>query len=143
MLVAGLAIAPAAATTAASALSFVATQSGGEQNTASVIGLPVENNAGGKPGDINYLVLDNTGKISTAVIGVGGFLGVGEKNVGIPYNELSFTESNGRRIATVDATKETLTNAPSYTWTEKSAMEKIEDPAKNFVSGAETNNSSK
>lgn len=143
MLVAGLAIAPVAATTSASALSFVATQGGGEQSTASVIGLPVENNAGDKLGDINYLVLDNTGKISTAVIGVGGFLGVGEKNIGIPYNELSFTEKNGRRIATVDATKETLTNAPSYTWTEKSPMEKMGDHAKNSVSGSETNNSSK
>lgn len=143
MVVAGLAIAPVAATTSASALSFVATQGAGEQSAASIIGLPVENNAGDKLGDINYLVLDNAGKISTAVIGVGGFLGVGEKNVGIPYNELTFAEKDGRRVATVDATKETLTNAPSYTWTEKSAMEKVEDRAKNSVSGSETDNSSK
>lgn len=71
--------------------------------------------------------------------------------VGVSSSKANYTsvtattklERNGRRIATVDATKETLANAPSYTWTEKSAMEKIEDPAKNFVSGAETNNSSK
>ncbi|MBS0249842.1 MAG: PRC-barrel domain-containing protein [Proteobacteria bacterium] len=121
MVVAGLAIAPVAATTSASALSFVATQGTGERSTANVIGLPVENAAGDKLGDINYLVLDSAGKISTVVIGVGGFLGVGEKNVGIPFNELSFADKDGRRVAMIDATKESLTNAPKYTWTEKSA----------------------
>lgn len=121
MVVAGLAIAPVAATTSASALSFVATQGTGERSTANVIGLPVENTAGDKLGDINYLVLDDAGKISTVVIGVGGFLGVGEKNVGIPFNELSFADKDGRRVATIDATKESLTNAPNYTWTEKTS----------------------
>jgi len=121
--IAGLAIAPVAITTTAWALSFVSTQAPGEQSTSSIIGLNVENRVGDKLGDISYLVLDNSGKVSTVVIGVGGFLGVGTKNVGVPYSEITFTTKDGQRIATVDATKESLTNAPNYVWTEKSAAE--------------------
>ena len=35
-------------------------------------------------GDINDLLFDKSGKVSAVVIGVGGFLGVGEKSVAIP-----------------------------------------------------------
>jgi hypothetical protein len=57
-------------------------------------------------------VLDNAGKISTAVIGVGGFLGVGENDVAIPYGGLRFDNKNGHRVAVRDAAKESLTSAP-------------------------------
>lgn len=136
VLVAGLAIAPVAATSSACAASFVATQSAGELSTASVIGLPVENTSGDKLGDINYLVLDNAGKISTAVIGVGGFLGVGEKNVGVPFDEMKFNEKDGRKVAVIDATKTSLESAPKYVWTEKSTMERIEDSAASMTKNA-------
>lgn len=127
---AGLAIAPVMIASSAWALSFVPSQSAGEQSTSSIIGLKVQNGFGEKLGDINYLVLDNTGKISTAVIGVGGFLGVGEKNVGVPYSELKLTNGkDGEQIAVIDATKDSLSSAPNYVWAEKSAMDKIKDGA--------------
>jgi sporulation protein YlmC with PRC-barrel domain len=136
ILIAGLAITPVAITSSAQALSFVATQAVGEQSTSSIIGLRVENSGGDKLGDINYLVLDNSGKISTVVIGVGGFLGVGEKNVGVPYGELKFNDKDGHQIAVIDATKESLTSAPNYVWTEKSAMQKLEDRASDLTNKA-------
>jgi len=123
-IIAGLAIAPALLTSSAEALSFVKTQAIGEQSTSSLIGLRVENAAGDKLGDINYLVLDNAGKVSTAVIGVGGFLGVGEKNVGVPFNEIKFSEKDGNPVALIDASKDNLSSAPNYVWTEGSAMKK-------------------
>jgi hypothetical protein len=132
-----LAIAPAALPSSAQALSFVPSQSSGEQSTSRIIGLKVQNGFGNKLGDINYLVLDSTGKVSTAVIGVGGFLGVGEKNVGVPYSELKFTnDKNGKQIAIIDATKDSLSSAPSYVWTEKSAMDKIKDGAADLTEKA-------
>jgi sporulation protein YlmC with PRC-barrel domain len=133
ILIAGLAITPVAITSSAQALSFIATQAAGEQSTSSIIGLRVENSNGDKLGDINYLVLDNSGKISTVVIGVGGFLGVGGKNVGVPYSELKFNDKDGHQIAVIDASKESLTSAPNYVWTEKSAMQKIEDRASDLT----------
>ena len=48
------------------------------------------------------------GRISTAIIGVGGFLGVGEKDVAVPFN------SAGDRYLVIDATKEALEKAPGY-----------------------------
>ncbi|HET6389031.1 PRC-barrel domain-containing protein [Hyphomicrobium sp.] len=118
VIIAGLAVSPALMTTSVQALSFVKTQATGEQSTSGLIGLRVENTAGDKLGDINYLVLDNAGKVTTAVIGVGGFLGVGEKNVGVPFNELKFSERDGNRFVLIEANKDALSNAPSYVWTE-------------------------
>ncbi|MBY0560839.1 PRC-barrel domain-containing protein [Hyphomicrobium sp.] len=126
-MIAGLAVAPVAINSSAQALSFVKTQSTGEQSTSSLIGLRVENTAGDNLGDINYLVLDEAGKISTAVIGVGGFLGVGEKNVGIPYNELKFSDKDGTRVAVIEASKDNLSAAPNYVWTENSSAKKPAD----------------
>jgi sporulation protein YlmC with PRC-barrel domain len=140
LIVAGLALAPLA--TSAYAVSFVSTQAQEEKSTTSIIGMAVENSNGEKLGDINYLVIDNSGKISTAVVGVGGFLGVGEKNVGVPYGELKFSEKDGRRIAVIDASKDVLSGAPDYKWTEKSAMEKLQDSAASMTKKASESGSS-
>ncbi len=68
-------------------------------------------------GEINDLVLDQNGATKAVVVGVGGFLGIGEKNVAIPFNALSITrKANDDDIEkiTVSYTKEQLEKAPSY-----------------------------
>ena len=55
-----------------------------------MISLNVYNNNNEKIGDINELITDLSGKIDAVVIGVGGFLGMGERNVGLPWNQLKF-----------------------------------------------------
>ena len=69
-----------------------------------------------KIGDINDLLVEKDGKISAAIIGVGGFLGAGEKNVAIPFAALKLTEKNGKRYLVMDTTKEALNKAPGYTF---------------------------
>ena len=69
-----------------------------------------------KIGDINDLLVEKDGKISAAIIGVGGFLGAGEKNVAIPFTALKLTEKNGKRYLVMDTTKEALNKAPGYTF---------------------------
>jgi sporulation protein YlmC with PRC-barrel domain len=69
-----------------------------------------------KIGDINDLLVEKDGKISAAIIGVGGFLGAGEKNVAIPFMALKLTEKNGKRYLVMDTTKEALNKAPGYTF---------------------------
>ncbi len=44
-------------------------------------------------GTINDLIVGSDGKITEAVISVGGFLGIGSKLVGVPYDQLRFEES--------------------------------------------------
>lgn len=124
-------------TTPAAAVSFVSTQATGEQSTSSLIGLKVENSTGENLGDINYLVINDSGAVSTVVIGVGGFLGVAEKNVGVPYADISITTNkDGKRVAVLSATKENLTAAPAYVWTEKSTMETIKEGASDLADRA-------
>jgi sporulation protein YlmC with PRC-barrel domain len=41
-------------------------------------------------GDINDVIVDRNGQAVAAVVGVGGFLGIGEKDVAVPFNTLEF-----------------------------------------------------
>ena len=43
-----------------------------------------------KIGDLDDVILDRQGKIQAIVVGVGGFLGIGEKNVAIPYDQVQW-----------------------------------------------------
>src|SRR5437899_9503399 len=81
---------------------FVTVQPAGQWLVSQFIGQPVTNNAGEHVGDINDLLFDKSGQISTVVIGVGGFLGIGEKNVAIAFGSLSITaDANGKRVVGV------------------------------------------
>jgi sporulation protein YlmC with PRC-barrel domain len=44
-------------------------------------------------GDINDVIVDRNGQAIAAVVGVGGFLGIGEKDVAIPFNSLEFASA--------------------------------------------------
>ncbi|MDQ4136416.1 MAG: PRC-barrel domain-containing protein [Pseudomonadota bacterium] len=46
-----------------------------------------------KIGDVDDVILDRQGKIQAVVVGVGGFLGIGEKNVAIPFNRVQWMSS--------------------------------------------------
>jgi hypothetical protein len=67
-----------------------------------------------KLGDVNDILLDASGKVSAVIVGVGGFLGVGEKGVAVPFNALKVAEKNGDRYLVMNATKEALESAPGY-----------------------------
>ncbi len=53
-------------------------------------------------GDVNDIVLDRSGRVAAIVVGVGGFLGIGEKNVAIPFNALEFVADQRREGTTGD-----------------------------------------
>jgi sporulation protein YlmC with PRC-barrel domain len=44
-------------------------------------------------GDINDVIVDRNGQVMAAVVGVGGFLGIGEKDVAVPFKSLEFMSS--------------------------------------------------
>ena len=122
----------------AGSVKFAATEQPGEMSHSSLVGLKIKNAAGQIIGDINYLVLDPKGQVTTVVLGVGGMLGVGEKNVGVPFSALTITTDGNRNLqARLDATKEVLMAAPAYTWTEKSTMEKVKEKAKDLSEKAQ------
>jgi sporulation protein YlmC with PRC-barrel domain len=59
-------------------------------------------------GSVNDVVIGSNGSIESVVIGVGGFLGIGEKNVTINYGDIKWAEKNGDRWIVVNATKDQL-----------------------------------
>jgi sporulation protein YlmC with PRC-barrel domain len=64
-------------------------------------------------GDINDLILSEDGSITHAVVGVGGFLGIGEKNVAVPFDELKLVEKDGEIRFVYASTREQLEAAPA------------------------------
>ena len=75
----------------------------------------VLNKANESIGDINDVVIDKSGKVASVIVGVGGFLGLGEKNVALSFDQLSFaTDNDGDLTVTTGATKESLQSAPAY-----------------------------
>ena len=82
-----------------------------------LIGATVTGPDNARIGDINDVVLDSNGNTTAVVIGVGGFLGVGEKEVAVTFISV-VPNTAGDKIdkITVNYTKDQLTTAPSYKW---------------------------
>lgn len=66
-------------------------------------------------GNLNDLIVSPDGEVQAAVIGVGGFLGVGQKDVAVSPDQLQLaTRSDGKKWLIVKATKDQLTEAPAF-----------------------------
>lgn len=65
-------------------------------------------------GDVNDVVINADGGAEALVVGVGGFLGLGEKDVAINFDRVSWSDRDGQRIIVVTATKEELQQAPEF-----------------------------
>ncbi len=90
----------------------------GEWRTSKLIGAKVQNKAGETIGDINEVILASDGTAAAAVIGVGGFLGMGEHQVAVQFKSLKIDrDTNGNDVITLDTTKDALKSAPAWTKT--------------------------
>ena len=85
----------------------------GEWRASKVIGVNVYNEANEKIGDINELILDKSGKVANVILGVGGFLGMGEHYVAVDFDKLKWVDEPVR--STVSTTATTPANAPATT----------------------------
>jgi hypothetical protein len=68
-------------------------------------------------GKINELILSHDGVVKAVVLGVGGFLGMGEKNVAVALNDVKFVkngDSPSDYFLVVNASKDTLAAAPAF-----------------------------
>ena len=61
------------------------------RRASELVGLSVYNEKNESVGSINDMLTDKNGKITAIVIGVGGFLGVGEHLVAIPFEKVKFS----------------------------------------------------
>jgi sporulation protein YlmC with PRC-barrel domain len=87
-----------------------------------LIGQPVYSTAGDDAeeiGNISDLVFDEDGQITAVVIGVGGFLGIGEKAVAVDFQSLEFTlAADNTERWVLPTTADALTAAPDFVWEE-------------------------
>jgi sporulation protein YlmC with PRC-barrel domain len=70
-------------------------------------------------GEVNDVVLASNGAAEAVVVGVGGFLGMGEKDVALEFERLNWVERDGDRRLTTTASKSEFESAPAF---ERTAM---------------------
>lgn len=118
-------------TTATANIHYIAKDTPDLWRTSEIKGVDVYDDRNEKIGDIDDVLMDQHGNVKGVVIGVGGFLGVGERNIAVPFNELHWqmnttAPAKGQQVAqnqNVDhptratlpgVTKDQLQQAPEF-----------------------------
>lgn len=65
-------------------------------------------------GDVNDILFSANGTAEAVIVGVGGFLGIGEKDVAVDFDKVNWVQRDGERWLIVDTTREQLENAPTF-----------------------------
>ena len=79
--------------------------------SSKLIGLNIYNDQNEKLGDISEILMDKSGKVDGVVIGVGGFLGMGQRDIKVDMSKLKFVDEPVRTSST--ATTGSAANAPA------------------------------
>jgi sporulation protein YlmC with PRC-barrel domain len=98
---------------------FVQQQSESEWRGSKLIGTSVYGPDNKSIGTIDDVIVASNGQIKAAVVGVGGFLGVGQKDVAVPFASLNITrkpDSNAIEKIAVSYTKDQLQTAPKFAY---------------------------
>jgi sporulation protein YlmC with PRC-barrel domain len=91
-----------------------------------------------KVGEIMDVLIGRDGKVDALIVGVGGFLGAGEKDVAVPFNSVQVTtKDNNKYYLVMNSTKDALKSAKGFKY-DRNAMTWIpeEQPA---TTGTPTN----
>jgi sporulation protein YlmC with PRC-barrel domain len=68
-----------------------------------------------KIGEVMDVLVDKSGKITSLIVGVGGFLGVDSKDVAVPFDAVHVTnKDNNKWYLVMNTTKNELKNAPGF-----------------------------
>ena len=79
--------------------------------TDQLVGKSVYNSSGERVGEIDQIVVNRNSRATAAVVGVGGFLGMGEKKVVVPFDNMRM---QGDRIIAPGLTKDGINSMQSY-----------------------------
>ena len=81
-----------------------------------------------KIGEVNDVLIDRDGKATALIIGVGGFLGIGEKDVAVPFNAVRVTtKDNNKWYLVMNTTKDALKGAKGFKYDRSAMTWKAED----------------
>lgn len=100
---------------AAAQSSYVAAQNADQLLANDLMGMNVKNGQDKDEtvGKISDVILDRGGSVRGIVVGVGGFLGMGEKDVGMPWDRVQSVDTDDK-VARVNASKDELKSAPEF-----------------------------
>jgi hypothetical protein len=120
---AALALAGATALNAAVTAASYYTMQSSDLRASKIIGTTVYNAKNENIGEVNEILLNSSNSIQAFVLGVGGFLGVGERNVAVTPTSLSITkDADGNLKLIVNADKDGLQKAPEIKYTSSGSM---------------------
>ena len=74
----------------------------------------IYNRADAKIGDVKDVLVGPNGQINAVIVGVGGFLGAGEKDVAVNFSSIKQTMKDNKIYLTMDTTKDALRSAPGF-----------------------------
>ena len=80
-----------ATTTNVTTTKWLTEEATGQWRASKMIGLNVYNSVSEKIGTISELIVDQSGKLEAVVVGAGGFLGIGERDVAVPYSQIEWS----------------------------------------------------
>lgn len=118
----------AAATPTASAGDVITEQQSGQTLSSDLVGMKVVGSNDESIGKVSDLIIEDN-QVVGAVLDVGGFLGLGAKKVGVPWDALSVTEADGSVVANVTLTKEELADMPEFKTLADAKAEQSRQPA--------------
>ncbi|MGY8665027.1 PRC-barrel domain-containing protein [Bradyrhizobium sp. UFLA05-109] len=90
---------------ASNAATTTTSSASGDWRASKVVGLKVYNDANESVGSVNDLLMDKSGNIKLVVLGVGGFLGMGEHLVAVPFDKVKFSTEPVSYSGTASNTK--------------------------------------
>lgn len=67
-----------------------------------------------KIGEIKDMLLDREGRVQAVIVSVGGFLGMGEKDVAVPFDAVGATQRDNKWWLSMNASKDELRTAPGF-----------------------------
>jgi sporulation protein YlmC with PRC-barrel domain len=81
----------------------------------------VYDTADNKIGEVKDVILSPDGRASALIVSVGGFLGMGEKDVALPFDAVKRKTKDNKTYLTLDATKDALKSAPGFKYDRQKA----------------------
>lgn len=121
----------------AAPVTFIDKQHDGEVLTHRLVGTKVLSASAEEIGEVKDVVIDKTGAVAAVVVGVGGYLGIADKLVAVPYTAIHIGDViQSSRVVVLDTTKDALNAAPNYSATEPAMTDRVKQKASDWMTSA-------
>jgi len=102
-----------------------------------LVGTAVLNAQAEQIGEVKDIVVNGQGTAVAVVIGVGGYLGVAEKLVAVPFAQIQIGDVvQSSRVVVLDASKDALKSAPAYVGTDPALVDRAKQKASDWLAVA-------